>query len=109
MIRVDILKSKGNIVWRKNGTFLEGGLYFGRMSKDGNSYVIKGEEDYWIPVEHRTWAKRTDVQKYFTTHSWFLVDNYKDLNNIASPELLLSDFYKCEQCGYNVPYCNDCV
>lgn len=82
MIRVNIHRAINNLKPSKNATFLEGELYFGRMSKDGNSYVVMSEEGYWIPLEHYTWAKKGNLMKSFKSNSLFYCDNYDSVNYI---------------------------
>jgi hypothetical protein len=61
MIDVRILKAKETMIIRKNGTFLEGELYFGRPSKDGMGYVVRSEEGYWIPF----FESRLTINRYW--------------------------------------------
>ena len=41
MIEVTVWLARGNAILQKNGTFLEGEMYFGRYSKDGNCYAVR--------------------------------------------------------------------
>ena len=83
MIRVEIIKAEVNTSYGKNATFLEGELYLGRNSKDGNYFVMRSEEGYWIPVIHFDRAK-TGYGKFlahFTVKDIFFLDNYRELKD----------------------------
>ena len=86
MIEVAVYKAKNNIVFNRNATFLEGELYFGRLSKDGNCYVIRSEEGYWIPIERYNWAKRGDRNIFFERKATIFMKNRKRLNEFVSVE-----------------------
>lgn len=86
MIEVVVWKAKDNAIFQNNGTFVEGELYFGRLSKDGNAYVIRSEEGYWIPIERYTWAKRTKKTEYFERQCTIYMRNRKRLNEFVSVE-----------------------
>lgn len=82
MIKIVIHKAIHNDISFKNSTFLEGELYFGRMSKDGNSYVLMSEEGYWIPLIQYHWAKNERIEDSFEYYGKFYCDNYKSVNYI---------------------------
>ena len=86
MIKVDVFEAKSNISMGKNATFLEGELYNGRMSKDGNRYVLLSEEGYWIPIVDYTWARsgKHILVGYFTNlNKTMYYENYKELKLIG--------------------------
>lgn len=86
MIEVVVWKAKNNVTLQKNGTFIEGESYFGRLSKDGDCYVIRSEEGYWIPVVRYTWARRYDMSVAFERRSTIFMRNRKRLNEFISVE-----------------------
>lgn len=86
MIEVAVWKAKNNVTLQKNGTFIEGESYFGRLSKDGSCYVVRSEEGYWIPVVRYTWARRRNVGDYFNRSATIFMKNRKRLNEFASVE-----------------------
>ena len=91
MIEVAVFKAKHNLSYQNNGTFIEGELYFGRLSKDGNCYVVRSEEGYWIPVERYTWAKRMNMKDNFQRMSTIYMRNRKRLNEFVSVEQYISN------------------
>lgn len=109
MIQVYIYRAKKNVSLQKKGTFLEGALYFGRMSRNGNCFVVRSEEGNWIPVERYDWAKRGNRYNYFETQTWFLTNNRKNLNEIDNPNEFLKEMYKCQQCGVFRQHCIECL
>lgn len=100
MIEVRILKAKEDLYIRKNGSFTEGELYFGRPSKDGMGYVVRSDEGYWIPffqsrltINHY-WnsfpdqfqgvgtvymKNRKRLNQFFSVADYFIGDNCKKL------------------------------
>lgn len=103
MIEVAVYKAKNNIVFNRNATFLEGELYFGRLSKDGQCYVIRSEEGYWIPVERYTWARRGNVRDNFERRATIYMYNRKRLNEFTSVEEYLNGD-NCEKWWYGTQF-----
>ena len=104
MIEVAVLLARGNEVLQKNGTFLEGELYFGRVSKDGNCYVVRSEEGYWIPVERYDWAyNRSKIRNIFDRRATIYMLNRKRLNDFTSVEEYLNGD-NCEKWYYGTQF-----
>lgn len=90
MIRVDILKAKHTFMI--NGIlFWEDAEYFGRLSKTGECYVIKGEDGHWAVMEDYRWAfNRMKVNAFFERKSIVYMNNRKRLNHFNS----VYDYFK---------------
>ena len=87
MIKVDIFEAREDFTYQKNGTFTKGNLYYGRMSKDGNSYVAKSNEGYWVPVIMFTWAKSGKAQFLERIHDPdvnVILSSYKIMNRMLN-------------------------
>lgn len=84
MIQVHILQAKEDFRFRKNGTFKQGEMYFGRMSKNGDCYVARSEEGYWIPVQQWKMTVMRPKEHFFRTLSWVIMPNRSELNSIFS-------------------------
>lgn len=103
MIEVTVWLARGNAVLQKNGAFLEGEMYFGRLSKDGNCYVMRSEEGYWIPVERYRWVKRGNVEDNFERKATIYMLNRKRLNRITNVEDYLNGD-NCEKWWYGTQF-----
>jgi hypothetical protein len=90
MIRVDILVANENKKIHRNASFTGGYVYYGRMSKDGKSYVVQSDEGYWIPLIHYTWARSgaSEFIRIFSPRSGILVGSYKDVKSLPDPHCL---------------------
>lgn len=86
MIAVEVLKAKKNIIM-ENNTFLEGERYFGRMSKNGDMFVVKSEEGNWVVIEqyqHTLVAKHhLRLNEIFSYDSTIYMKSRKSLNKYS--------------------------
>lgn len=98
MIEVSIMRANKFIAttYGKNATFLEGELYFARLSKNEDYYLMRSEEGYWVKVmsfKEGGYCIWTFKPEGFERKAIIYMRNRKRLNQFASAREYL--------CGYN--------
>lgn len=96
MIEVSIMKATRNVSFGKNATFLEGELYFARLSKHEDYFVMRSEEGYWIKIhtfEGYGYCIWNFKPENFERKALIYMRNRKRLNEFISVQDYL--------CGYN--------
>lgn len=94
MIEVIVFRAKENIIKNKN-TFIEGELYFGRISKTAGYFVIRSEEGHWIPFLQYSWVFNPNkLSHIFERKATIYMRNRKRLNGISSVE----DYLGSDEC-----------
>jgi len=81
-------------MFRRKATFYEGRAYFGRLSKNGTSLVIKSEEGYWIPIVRfelgRGWNYMLK-SKLFTRNATIYMRSRKRIEEFENPKEYFED------------------
>src|SRR5690606_24931092 len=91
MIDVALLRAKEDFSLGRNATFLQGKQYFGREDKDGDSYVVRSEEGYWIPFLHYKIGYRNYTKlSQFKYERTLYMRNRKKLNEFSDVEEYLN-------------------
>lgn len=88
MIEVFVYKAFETMV-KNNNTFLEDELYFGRLSRNENSIVVRSEEGHWIPFVEFNFYNYQKLSE-FSKEKTIYMRNRKRINEFESVEEYLN-------------------